>query len=61
MERGHTVANSGPVKKPTKLTAIEAAMMFGTLDRSQSGRKRRRGCLGTHSQKISCKPSADTL
>jgi hypothetical protein len=30
---GHTVANKGPVKKPTKLTAIEAAMMFGTLKR----------------------------
>lgn len=28
---GHTVAKSGPVKKPMKATAMEAAMMFGTL------------------------------
>lgn len=26
-----TVANSGPVKKPTKLMAMDAAMMLGTL------------------------------
>lgn len=26
-----TVGNNGPVKKPIKLTAIEAAMIFGTL------------------------------
>lgn len=27
-----TVANKGPRKNPMKLTAIEAAMMFGTLN-----------------------------
>lgn len=51
-----TVANSGPEKKPNKLMATEAAMMFGTLQESVCHARTaragwRRGT--THSQKSS--------